>query len=139
LALEVDATVKHEQMAAAYAGFDVLVLPSRTTTTWAEQFGRVLVEALSCGVPVVGSDSGEIPWVIGATGGGLIVPEGDVLALRQALLRLRESPPLRRELAARGRDRARAQFGVTAVANELDRALRDGIGRSVSDHRAGCS
>lgn len=128
--LQVDSTVRHEDMAAAYAGFDVLVLPSRTTATWAEQFGRVLVEAMSCGVPVVGSDSGEIPWVIGTTGGGIVVPEGEVGALREALVRLRDSPALRRDVAERGRARAQAQFGVRAVAGVLDRALREASGAS---------
>jgi glycosyltransferase involved in cell wall biosynthesis len=120
-------------MAGAYAGFDVLALPSRTTTTWVEQFGRVLVESMSCGVPVVGSDSGEIPWVINSTGGGLVVPEGDVVALRDALVRLRDSPALRRELADRGGRSAREQFSVAAVASCLDRALRDAIGRPRDD------
>lgn len=123
--LEIDAGVRHEDMAAAYAGFDVLVLPSRTTPTWAEQFGRALVEALWCGVPVVGSDSGEIPWVIGSSQGGLVVREGDAAALREALVRLRDSPALRRELAEHGSAHARAQFSVAAVASGLDRALRE--------------
>ena len=57
-----------------YAQLDVLALPSHTTPTWKEQFGRVIVEALWCGVPVVGSDSGEIPWLIELTGGGLVFP-----------------------------------------------------------------
>ena len=69
--------LSHDQMAGGYAQLDVLVLPSHTTATWKEQFGRVIVEALWCGVPVVGSDSGEIPWLIGLTGGGLTFPEGD--------------------------------------------------------------
>src|SRR5690606_10737365 len=43
----------------------VLVLPSQTIPKWKEQFGRVLVEAMACEVAVVGSDSGEIPNVIG--------------------------------------------------------------------------
>jgi glycosyltransferase involved in cell wall biosynthesis len=128
VALEIDTTVEHEQMPAAYAAFDVLVLPSLTRPTWAEQFGRVLVEALWCGVPVVGSDSGEIPWVIKATGGGLVVPEGDVGALREALMRLRESPALRSELARRGCERVREQFSVQAVARELDLSLRRASG-----------
>jgi glycosyltransferase involved in cell wall biosynthesis len=128
--LEIDTTVKHEDMAAVYASFDVLVLPSRTTRTWAEQFGRVLVEALWCGVPVVGSDSGEIPWVINSTGGGLIFPEGDPTALRNALVQLRDSPALRRRLAAHGRERARATFSVEAVASALDAALSDALLRS---------
>jgi len=123
--LEIDSSVKHEQMAAAYATFDVLVLPSRTTPRWAEQFGRVLVEASSCGVPVVGSDSGEIPWVIGATGGGLVVPEGDVAALRDVLIRLRDSTQLRGELGTRGREQAQERFSVAAVAGALHRALTD--------------
>src|SRR5438270_6872382 len=93
----------HEQMAGAYAGLDVLVLPSRTTPTWKEQFGRVIVEALYCGVPVVGSDSGEIPWVIGLTEGGVIFPEGDAQMLARRLTELRAQPALRRTLAKRGR------------------------------------
>jgi glycosyltransferase involved in cell wall biosynthesis len=40
---------------------DVLVLPSITTPGWVEFFGRVLVEAMVCQVPVIGSSSGEIP------------------------------------------------------------------------------
>jgi glycosyltransferase involved in cell wall biosynthesis len=124
VALEIDSNVKHEDMAGAYATFDVLVLASRSTPTWAEQFGRVLLEAMSCGVPVVGSDSGEIPWLVGSTGGGLIVPEGNVAALREAIVCLRDSPGLRAELAARGQERVRAQFSVAAIAAGLDRELR---------------
>jgi glycosyltransferase involved in cell wall biosynthesis len=122
--LEIETTVAHAEMPAAYASFDVLALPSRTTPAWSEQFGRVLVEALSCGVPVVGSDSGEIPWVIESTGGGLVVPEGDARALRDALRRLRDDPALRRDLARRGSERVRARFSVEAVARRLDAALR---------------
>ena len=47
---------------------DVLVLPSLTTPGWVEFFGRVLVEAMACEVPVIGSDSGEIPNVVGDAG-----------------------------------------------------------------------
>jgi glycosyltransferase involved in cell wall biosynthesis len=122
--LEIDVGLRHDDMGAAYAGFDILVLPSRTTATWAEQFGRALVEALWCGVPVVGSDSGEIPRVIGSSRGGLVFREGDAAALREALVRLRDSPVLRRELAEQGSAHARAQFSVAAVSSRLDRALR---------------
>jgi glycosyltransferase involved in cell wall biosynthesis len=127
--LAIDTTATHATMEAAYAEFDVLVLPSRTTATWTEQFGRVLVEALWCGVPVVGSGSGEIPWVIETTGGGVVFPEGDVLALREILARLRDDPSRRRELAGRGRERVREQFSVEAVAGRLDAALREASAR----------
>src|SRR5207248_7375754 len=55
-------------MPAIMRRFDVLVGPSLTTPRWKEQFGRMLVEAMACGVPVIGSDSGEIPNVIGDAG-----------------------------------------------------------------------
>jgi glycosyltransferase involved in cell wall biosynthesis len=113
----------HEQMASAYAQMDVLVLPSHTTPTWKEQFGRVIVEALWCGVPVVGSDSGEIPWLVGFTGGGLLYPEGDVAALAGCLERLRADPALRRELAAAGRASCERHFSVSAATDSLERLL----------------
>lgn len=121
--IEVRANVSHDEMPSAYAEMDVLVLPSRSTRTWTEQFGRVLVEALSCGVPVVGSDSGEIPWVIETTGGGRVYPEGDVERLAQVLGELRVNPAEAAGLAERGRKTVKEMFGVDAVARELDRLL----------------
>jgi glycosyltransferase involved in cell wall biosynthesis len=115
--------IPHEQMAGGYARFDVLVLPSRTTPTWKEQFGRVIVEALWCGVPVIGSDSGEIPWVIEQTGGGLVYPEGDSEALADRLRQLRADPELRRRLASTGRERVEALFSLPAATDALERLL----------------
>jgi glycosyltransferase involved in cell wall biosynthesis len=113
----------HEQMPDGYRRLDVLVLPSRSTPTWREQFGRVIVEALWCGVPVVGSDSGEIPWLIGLTGGGLTFPEGDREALAERLTRLREQPALRRRLAETGRVAVEELFSVPAATDQLERML----------------
>jgi glycosyltransferase involved in cell wall biosynthesis len=129
--IELLTDVRHDAMPAVYRRMDVLALPSRTTATWAEQFGRVLVEAMWCGVPVVGSDSGEIPWVIDSTGGGVVVPEGDVPALRDALGGLLADPARRDRLATRGREAVAARFTVSAVAGALDRALRAIAGASV--------
>jgi L-malate glycosyltransferase len=61
--------------------FDMLVLPSRETRGWKEQFGRVLAEAMAVGTPCVGSESGAIPWVIGATGHTFSVGDPRALAL----------------------------------------------------------
>jgi glycosyltransferase involved in cell wall biosynthesis len=96
--------------------FDVLVLPSRTLPNWKEQFGRVLVEAMASRVPVVGSDSGEIPEVIGDA--GLVTPEGDAPALTAALTRLLSDPALAADLAERGRQRALAYFTHARVAEQ---------------------
>jgi len=97
-----------------YRSLDLLVLPSLHTRRWKEQFGRALVEAMACGVAVVGSDSGEIPHVIGDA--GLVVPEGDEAALRQAIQRLLGDGALRRELGQRGRARVEERFTHRQVA-----------------------
>jgi glycosyltransferase involved in cell wall biosynthesis len=108
--------VESVQMPGQYHRIDVLVLPSLTRPNWKEQFGRVLVEAMMSGVPVIGSDSAAIPGVIGDA--GLIVPEGDVASLAHALTRLRNDPRLRADLAARGRARALTYFSSGQVAAE---------------------
>jgi len=113
----------HEEMASGYGQLDVLVLPSLTTPTWKEQFGRVIIEALWCGVPVVGSDSGEIPWLIGLTGGGLVFPEGDHESLARRLVELREQPALRRQLADSGRLAVEGLFSVAAATDSLEGML----------------
>lgn len=110
-------------MPARYAALDALALPSLTRSNWKEQFGRVLVEAMASGVPVVGSTSGAIPDVIGDA--GLIVPEGDAQALAGALARLQAEPALRAELAARGRARALAHFTHDQIAAATVQVYRE--------------
>lgn len=118
----------HSQMASAYAQIDVLVLPSHSTATWKEQFGRVIVEALWCGVPVIGSDSGEIPWLINLTGGGLIFPEGDLKTLITHLRSLRDTPELRRQLAEKGQATVKRLFSVPAATDPLEGLLMRATG-----------
>jgi glycosyltransferase involved in cell wall biosynthesis len=116
---------------------DALALPSRTTRSWKEQFGRVLIEAMSCGVPVVGSSSGEIPNVIGDA--GLVYREGDVRALAAALRRLAEQPALRADLARSGRARVLERFTQAALARRYYDVYRRMLaGPPHSDHY-GCS
>jgi glycosyltransferase involved in cell wall biosynthesis len=98
------------------AALDCLVLPSRTTPRWKEQFGRVLAEAMSCGVAVVGSSSGEIPRVIGNA--GTMVEEGDADALTRALRTLAHDPARRSELGVRGRARVLAHFTQEKVVSD---------------------
>jgi glycosyltransferase involved in cell wall biosynthesis len=121
--------LSHAEMASAYAKLDVVVLPSHTTSTWKEQFGRVIVEALWCSVPVIGSDSGEIPWLIGLTGGGLVFPEGDVQALAGRLQELRDAPELRAQLTSAGREAVERMFSVPAATDPFERLLRQALRR----------
>ncbi len=95
---------------------DVLALVSRTTPTWKEQFGRVIVEAHACATPVVGSDSGAIPEVVGE--GGLIVPEGDVPAMAAAICVLLNDPGRRRSLGLVGRRQVDERWTWARVAEQ---------------------
>ena len=95
---------------------DCLVLPSHTTNKWKEQFGRVLIEAMACEVPVIGSDSGEIPNVIGDS--GLIFKEGDVGDLYSKLDVLINNKNVRVEFAEKGRQRVLNHFTQEKVAKE---------------------
>ncbi|MBD3184450.1 glycosyltransferase, partial [Candidatus Poribacteria bacterium] len=87
---------------------DVLVLPSITTSGWVEFFGRVLVEAMVCRVPVIGSSSGEIPNVVGDA--GLIFHEGDERDLKDKLDMVIKDVDLRQSLIEKGYDRATSLF-----------------------------
>ena len=127
-----------EAVARMMNGLDALVLLSRTTRTWKEQFGRVIMEALTCGVPVIGSDSGAIPAVI--ADGGWVVPEGDVAALASLLDHLADNPDEMRQAGAAGMARARHRFAITTIADDLAEAIigakahRDAI-RGATSHR----
>jgi glycosyltransferase involved in cell wall biosynthesis len=102
------------QMPGFFAQVNCLVLPSRTRPNWKEQFGRVLIEAMACGVPVIGSTCGEIPNVIGEA--GLVFPEGDADALASRVLDLLLDPGLRARLSAAGRARVLAHYTQKKIA-----------------------
>ena len=108
--------ISSTQMPTFYRSLDTLALPSRTRPNWKEQFGRVLIEAMACGIPVVGARSGEIPNVIGEA--GLLFDEGDVDSLATCLRRLFEQPALRDDLIQRGRARVLDHFTMTRIADQ---------------------
>lgn len=106
-----------EQLPELFNACDVLALPSRTTPRWKEQFGRVLIEAQACGVPVIGSDSGGIPEVVGA--GGLVVPERSPAALADAIRRLAADPAEARQLGRQGRQQVHDHCTWQRVAERM--------------------
>ena len=104
------------QVAGFLCGLDALVLPSRSTVVWKEQFGRVLVEAMACRVPVIGAASGAIPEVIGNA--GLVFAEGDAAGLAGCLRRVYESPALADDMAERGYARVLQMYTQERIAEQ---------------------
>ena len=118
----------HQRVAALLTALDTLVLPSYATADWAEQFGHVLIEAMAAGCPVVGTNSGEIPNVMGDA--GIVVPERDIAGLRTALRRLIEDAGLRARLAAQGRARVERRFTHDQLARRLATCLNQGLSQA---------
>jgi glycosyltransferase involved in cell wall biosynthesis len=109
--------VTHARVPDYMKRMSVLVLPSVTTPFWKEQFGHVLVEAMASGLPVIGSDSGAIPEVIGDA--GVIVREGDVEQLAAALEKLLSDEPLQNRLSELGYKRIRQNYSDEVIASRL--------------------
>ncbi|GAB1537998.1 glycosyltransferase family 4 protein [Scytonema sp. NUACC21] len=117
-------SVPHDAVPKYINLMSTLILPSETNYSlknltsvgWKEQFGHVLIEAMACKVPVIGSNSGEIPYVIGEA--GLIFPEGDAKALAHSIAQLMEQPELTDKLAEMGYQKAIAQYTNTALAKQ---------------------
>lgn len=112
-------------LAAFYRTLDVLAVPSVPAPGWLEQFGRVAVEAMAAGVPVVASDSGALRDVVG--GAGVLVPPGDAPALARALADVLDDPARAAALRAAGRARA-AQYTWPAIAERYEDLYRDALG-----------
>ncbi|HEY9749714.1 MAG TPA: glycosyltransferase, partial [Allocoleopsis sp.] len=118
-------SVPHDEVQRYINLMNTLVLPSETTyqfktltsVGWKEQFGHVLIEAMACQVPVIGSDSGESPYVIGDA--GLVFPEGNAAELQDRLRQLMEQPELATQLAKRGYERLLQQYTNHALASQL--------------------
>jgi glycosyltransferase involved in cell wall biosynthesis len=104
----------HGGVAGALACLEVLVLPSRTTRKWKEQFGRVLIEGMAAGCVVIGSSSGAIPEVLGDA--GIVFREDDPADLARALERSLSDSGLAARLRSLGRRRVRERYTWDAVA-----------------------
>ena len=113
---------KREEMPQYLSAMDLLVVPSLTTKHWKEQFGRIIIEAWGCLVPVIGSSSGHIPELINTA--GLIFQEGDTLDMRQKIKQVKKSIRLRLQLIERGKIRLRDNYTWEKVAGKIHNAYQ---------------
>lgn len=117
----------HDEVPAYLSAADILCAPSQTMGNAREQFGRMIIEGFASGLAVAGSDSGEIPHVVGDA--GIVVGERDQAGWVRTLERLLEDEALRADLSARGRARAESQFSWPVIARQhlefFDRLLCD--------------
>jgi glycosyltransferase involved in cell wall biosynthesis len=118
--------LRGDDLVRAYQHAAVAVLPSRTE---AESFGMVLIEAMACGTPVIGSRVGGVPFVVRDGVDGLLVPPADATALAQACTRLLTDERLARSMGDAGREAAVERFSWTrgmAATADIFRAVAGG-------------
>jgi glycosyltransferase involved in cell wall biosynthesis len=115
---EFHAHIDREKIPEFLSKMDILILPSLTTPQWKEQFGRVIIEAMAAKVPVIGSDSGEIPNVIGDA--GLVFKEGSPLDLASKIMSLVSDEKFYMQCVKRGYERVKVNFTNDVIAGKIN-------------------
>ena len=123
--LEITGRVETATLVQLYRRATLVVVPSRF-----EGFGLPAAEAMACGTPVVATDAGALPEVVGVGGGGVLVPRDAPEALAKAILGLLEQPEARRTLAERARSRIEAAYAWPHVAERTATEYR----RVIAEH-----
>ncbi|NMB56391.1 glycosyltransferase family 4 protein [Candidatus Beckwithbacteria bacterium] len=107
----------YEQIPQITAQADCLILPSKPTQFWEEYYGMVLLEAMACGVPIISTNSGAIPEILGQT--GIIVNHSSSQQLFKAMVKIIENKNLRQELSQKGLERVKEKFDCRKQAQKL--------------------
>lgn len=113
--------VPYEQVPKVYASADMIIFPS----LWPEPFGRIVIEAMAAGRPIIGSDTGAIKELM-AKNSGVLVPPGNVERLKNAIVMLMNDTKLRTEMGQKGRE-ASKQYGKEITINKIESAYLNKI------------
>jgi len=109
-----------DELRVYYSAADIFV-----TTPWYEPFGITPLEAMACGLPVVGSNVGGIKMTVADGETGYLVPPRDPLVLADRLALLLRHPRLRKTLGAAGQRRVHRLFTWERVAAAIERLYID--------------
>ena len=112
-----------EELVRKYSESDIAV-----TASVYEGFGLPAAEAMACGVPVVATDTGALPEVVGRDGCCILVPPKDPQALAEAIKRLIGDEQLRRSMAVAGRQRIETLFSWEQAAKQIVEVYKEAIG-----------
>jgi len=111
-------SLPYQKINKEYQRADIFCLPSRETKTWGEQYGMCLLEAMACGLPIVTTNSGAIPEVVGDV--ALISPHSNIKELRTNLEKLIYNEDLRHSLSIAARQRAEEKYDRQKIAEQIE-------------------
>lgn len=114
--IQMHSTVPHSEVADFMRTLDVFALPSRITENWVEHDAHSAVEAMACGIPVVGSTSGVIPEIIDNI--GITFEAGNVQDLSNSLYEVLSSEIIRDEMGRTGVESVHANYNHDQIASE---------------------
>jgi glycosyltransferase involved in cell wall biosynthesis len=112
--------VPHSDVLRAWAHCTVAVVPSR----WPDPCPLVALEAMAAGRPVIASSVGGLPDLVRDGITGILVPPGDVQALRASIAQLLRDPEQRSRMGEAGRQRA-ADYSANALVPQIERVYRE--------------
>lgn len=115
-------SVSHHEVFSLLKSVDILALPSYDTPEWREQFGHIIIEAMVCGIPVIGSTGGEIQHVIADA--GLIAEQNNLKSLIECLSKLMNNENLRKEIGKKGYERVMHHYTHEKIAEQTHTFLR---------------
>ncbi len=132
-AVEWRGTLDRSATAEATRHFDVMVVLSKPTPRWREQFGRVVIEAAASAVPVIVTRSGELPFLVASLGAGWTVAEDDHAAVAAILGDLSGDHQALDRAGQQARRAAAAHYADQTIIDQL----ADTFTRAVTAHRPG--
>lgn len=115
--------VPYSKIHQEYQKADIFCLPSRETKTWAEQYGMCLLEAMACGLPIVTTNSGAIPEVVGEA--ALVGHQGNVKELKTNLEKLIYNEDLRHSLSKIARLRAIEKYDCRKIGKQIEKIYEE--------------
>ena len=116
----------YEEMPKVYQRADLLIVPSKTTKTWEEQYGMVLIEGMASGLPIIAYETGVIAENLGNC--GIKIKEGNIKSLIEAIVFLIKNEKTRLKLGKMGKERAKKYFNSAKTAQKLEEIYEKLIG-----------
>lgn len=120
--------VPYDQVPQLYASADIVAFPS----LWPEPFGRIAIEAMAAGKPVIGSDTGAIRELV-AAGAGTLLDPGDVNQLRRSIIQLLDDKKIRMKMGRKGRE-ASKEYDAGITIRKIESTYLDEIKKKESNN-----